>query len=470
MTVKKRLILNLFEMNCVSHITHGLWRLPDNNRERHNDIEYWAELAQLLESGGFDAVFLADVVGTYDVFRGSADTSIREGLQIPNNDPSLVVPAMAAVTQHLGFGVTFSTTYEPPFAWARRLSTLDHLTKGRVGWNIVTSYLPNAARNFGLDGVVEHDTRFEIAEEYLNVLYKLWEGSWDDDAIVADRENNVFADPAKIRPIDHDGTYFKVEGPHLPSPSRQRTPVLFTATASGAGTKFAGKHAEVVFTGGPNTAFLQQTIANIRAAAVAAGRREEDVRFITTAGVIVGRTEGEAAAKLAQFERLTSPEGYLAHASLPFDPTRFAPETKLKDVTDSDGGIGRWRAFDPEQTVGEFLAGFGDLSRHPLFVVGTPEVVADAIEGWLDDVGIDGINLLQYHSHDTAKDFIELVVPVLRDRGRLRAEYDPDESLRDRIFGAGDRLPDRHYGTRYRGGAHLPITEQITEQRTALSA
>ncbi|MBV9446613.1 MAG: LLM class flavin-dependent oxidoreductase [Streptosporangiaceae bacterium] len=454
----KRLILNLFEMNCVSHITHGLWRLPDNNRERHNDIEYWIELARLLEDGGFDAVFLADVIGTYDVFRGSADTSIRQGLQIPNNDPSLVVPAMAAVTRHLGFGITFSTTYEPPFAWARRLSTLDHLTKGRVGWNIVTSYLPNAARNFGLDGEVEHDTRFEIADEYLDVLYKLWEGSWDDDAIIADRENNVFADPARIRPIDHDGKYFKVEGPHLPSPSRQRTPVLFTATASGAGTKFAGQHAEVVFTGGPHTDFIKRTISNIREAAVEAGRRPEDVKFVTIAGVIVGRTDAEAKAKLAEFERLTSPEGYLAHAGLPFDPTAFPPEAKLKEVTSTDGGIGRWRAFDPEQTVGEFLAGFGDLSRHPLFAVGTPEVVADAIERWLDDVGIDGINLLQYHSYDTARDFIELVVPVLRDRGRLRGSYDPDESLRDRIFGAGDRLPDRHQGARYRGGAHLPVT------------
>ena len=458
MTAKTRLILNLFEMNCVSHITHGLWRLPGNNRERHNDIEYWIELARLLESGGFDAVFLADVIGTYDVFRGSADTSIREGLQIPNNDPSLVVPAMAAVTRHLGFGITFSTTYEPPFAWARRLSTLDHLTKGRVGWNIVTSYLPNAARNFGHDGEVEHDRRYEIADEYLDVLYKLWEGSWDDDAIVTDRENNVFADPAKIRAICHEGTYYKVEGPHLPSPSRQRTPVLFSATASGAGTRFAGKHSEVVFTGGPDAAFLHKTIAGIREAAVAAGRRADDVKFITTAGIIVGRTKAEAAAKLADYERLTSPEGYLAHASLTFDPTAFAPQTRLREVAACDGGIGRWRSFDPDQTVAEFLAGFGDLSRHPLFTVGTPEVVADAIEDWLDNVGVDGINLLQYHSYDTARDFIELVVPVLRDRGRLRAAYDENESLRDRIFGAGDRLPDRHPATRYRGGAHLPVT------------
>ncbi|GID90906.1 LLM class flavin-dependent oxidoreductase [Amorphoplanes digitatis] len=458
MSTKKRLILNLFEMNCVSHITHGLWRLPGNNRERFNDIEYWTELAVLLDEGGFDAVFLADVVGTYDVFRGSAATAIREGLQIPNNDPASVVPAMAAVTRHLGFGITFSTTYEPPFAWARRASTLDHLTKGRVGWNIVTSYLPNAARNFGHDGEVEHDKRFEIADEYLDVLYKLWEGSWDDDAIVADREGNVFADASRIRPIHHEGQWFKVEGPHLPSPSRQRTPVLFTATASAAGTKFAGKHAEVVFTGGPTEESLRKTIAGIREAAVAAGRRAEDVRFVSIAGVIVAPTESEAKAKLAHYQELASRDGYLAHTSLPWDPTALPPEAKLKDVTDTEGGVGRWRVFDPEQTVGEFLGGFGDLGRQPLLAVGDPEQVADEIERWLDEVGLDGINLLQYHSPDTARDFIEYVVPVLRQRGRLRRDYDEHETLRDRIFGAGDRLPDRHHAARYRGGANLPVS------------
>ena len=218
MTERKRLVLNLFEMNCVSHITHGLWRLPDNNRERYNDIEYWIELAQLLEAGGFDAVFLADVVGTYDMFRGVADTAIRQGLQIPNNDPA---SSYRRWRRSPSTSASASPSRRPT---SRRspgragLSTLDHLTKGRVGWNIVTSYLPNAARNYGLEGEVEHDNRFERADEYLDVLYKLWEGSWDDDAIVADREHNVYADPAKIRPIDHDGTYFKVEGPHLPSP------------------------------------------------------------------------------------------------------------------------------------------------------------------------------------------------------------------------------------------------------------
>ncbi len=353
-------------MNCVSHITHGLWRLPDNNRERFNDIEYWTELAKLLESGGFDAVFLADVVGTYDTFRGSADTAIRQGLQIPNNDPSVVVPAMAAVTKHLGFGITFSTTYEPPFAWARRASTLDHLTKGRVGWNIVTSYLPNAARNHGLEGEVEHDNRFERADEYLDVLYKLWEGSWDDDAITADHENNVFADPAKIRPIFHDGTYFKVEGPHLPSPSRQRTPVLFTATQSAAGTAFAGKHAEVVFTGGPSEEFVKRTAASLKQAAVDAGRAPGDLKVITTAGVIVAPTEEEARAKLARFQELSDPEGYLAHAGLPWDPTAYPADLPVDQVPDlAEGRVGRFRQVEPGQTVGDFLAGFGDLAPAP---------------------------------------------------------------------------------------------------------
>lgn len=467
MSEKKRLVLNLFEMNCVSHITHGLWRLPDNNRERFNDIEYWVELARLLEAGGFDAVFLADVVGTYDTFRGSADTAIRQGLQIPNNDPSMVVPAMAAVTKHLGFGITFSTTYEPPFAWARRASTLDHLTKGRVGWNIVTSYLPNAARNHGLGDEVDHDNRFEIADEYLDVLYKLWEGSWDDDAIIADRENNVYADPAKIRAIHHEGTYFKVEGPHLPSPTRQRTPVLFTATQSAAGTAFAGKHAEIVFTGGPSEDFVKRTVASLKQAAVDAGRAVGDLKVITIAGVIVAPTEEEARAKLATFQELSDPEGYLAHAGLPWDPTAYPADLPVTEVPDlAAGRAGRFRQVDADQTVGDFLAGFGDLARHPLFAVGTPDQVADEIERWLDVLDIDGINLLQYHSYDTAKDFIELVVPVLRDRGRLRSSYDESETLRDRIFGAGDRLPDRHFGTRYRGGAHLPVTEPASTSET----
>ena len=231
------------------------------------------ELAQILEHGGFDGVFLADVIGAYDVFRGGPETALREGLQSPNLDPLLVIPAMAAVTERLGFGVTFSTTYEPPFAFARRMSTLDHLTKGRVGWNVVTSYLPNAAHNFGLDGEVPHDLRYQYADEYLDVLYKLWEGSWDDDAVVADRENKIYTDPSKVRYINHVGERHRVSGPHIVHPSRQRTPVIFQATGSPAGIEFAGRHAEVVFTGGRTSEEFQRNADGMRDAAERHGRR-----------------------------------------------------------------------------------------------------------------------------------------------------------------------------------------------------
>ncbi|WEO77188.1 LLM class flavin-dependent oxidoreductase [Cryobacterium sp. SO2] len=460
MSSPKRLILNLFEMNCVSHITHGLWRLPDNNRHRFNDIEYWTELAKLLEAGGFDAVFLADVVGAYDVFRNGPETALREGLQIPSNDPLLVIPAMAAVTKHLGFGVTFSTSYEPPFAFARRMSTLDHLTKGRVGWNIVTSYLPNAARNFGLDGEIPHDLRYEIADEYLDVLYKLWEGSWDDDAVIRDTENNVYSDPGKVRYINHVGEHFSVAGPHLSEPSRQRTPVLFQATASKAGIDFAGRHSEVVFTGGPTAAKVLGGIQAMREAAVRNGRGAEDIKFIVQAGIVVGRTEEEAEEKLRAYRELASVEGRLAHASLPFDPTAHEPGTTVREALAAEGKQDvPGAAYLPlDQTVGEFLANIEESWDELFFVCGTPTTVADAIESWLDDVGIDGINLRQYHSFGTAQDFIELVVPELRARGRLRDAYVDGETLRERIFGGSPRLQEPHLATRYRGGANLART------------
>ena len=159
-TARKQLHVNLFEMNCVGHISHGLWVHPRNTRHRFNELSFWTELAQVLEDGCFDAVFLADVIGTYDGFRGGPQTALREAVQIPDNDPLSVISAMAVATEHLGFAATFSTTYEPPFAFARRMSTLDHLTAGRVAWNVVTSYLPNAARNFGLPDEIDHDLRY----------------------------------------------------------------------------------------------------------------------------------------------------------------------------------------------------------------------------------------------------------------------------------------------------------------------
>ena len=459
----KRLHVNLFEMNCVSHIMHGMWVHPDNNRHRFNDLDFWVELAQLVEHGTLDAVFLADVIGTYDRFRGGPQTSLREAMQIPSNDPLLVIPAMAAVTRHLGFGATFSTTYEPPFAFARRMSTLDHLTRGRVGWNIVTSYLPNAARNFGHAGEVAHDHRYEIADEYMDVLYKLWEGSWDDDAVVQDRARRVYTDPARVRAIDHAGEHYRVAGPHLCQPSPQRTPLLFQASGSPAGLEFAARHAEVLFIGGHTQAAVRANIARTRERLAAHGRGPEAVKFLVMAGIVVGRTDAEVADKLRAYRALVSAEGALAHSLSAVDLPAFAPDLLIGELIarGEPGAETLLRRFRPEQTVGEALAQMAGLHEDRFFVAGTPDVVADQIEAWLDEDGIDGINLRQYLTFETVRDFIELVVPELRRRGRFRTSYTDGETLRERLFGAGHaRLPARHFGARYRDPAALHAPAQ----------
>lgn len=453
----KQLHVNLFEMNCVSHIVHGQWIDPTNNRHRFNDIEYWKEVAQLCEYGAFDAIFLADVVGAYDRFRNGPETALREGMQIPANDPLMVIPAMAAVTDNLGFGATFSTTYEPPFAFARRMSTLDHLTKGRVGWNIVTSYLKNAAENFGHEEEVAHDRRYEIADEYLDVLYKLWEGSWDDDAVIVDRERRIYTDPSKVRYIHHRGEHFRVAGPHLSQPSLQRTPVLFQATGSPAGMEFAGRHAEVVFTGGLTTEAVRRNIANMRAKAAEHGRDPAGIKFIVQGGIVTGRSDLEVTDKLERYRRQMSVEARLAHSQSAIDYLAHPRHALVADIQVNDD---RWNhQIDRSrsgQTVGEVIDQMAGFNEDRFFVAGTPSTVADEIEQWLDIDGIDGINLRQYHSFDTARDFVELIVPELRSRGRYRESYNDGETLRERIFGAGRaRLPSEHFGSRYRDPALL---------------
>ena len=170
--------LNAFDMNCVAHQSPGLWRHPDDQAWRYKDLSYWTDLAKLLERGHFDGLFIADVLGIYDVYGGNRNATVREATQIPVNDPILLTSAMAHVTEELGFGITASISFEHPYPFARRMSTLDHLTDGRVGWNVVTSYLDSGAKNLGQVAQLTHDNRYDIADEYLEVCYKLWEGSW----------------------------------------------------------------------------------------------------------------------------------------------------------------------------------------------------------------------------------------------------------------------------------------------------
>ena len=183
--------LNAFDMHCVGHIQQGMWTHPRDQSHRYAELHYWVDYARTLERGLFDGIFFADVLGVYDVFGGSADAALRGAVQVPVNDPTLLIPAMAAVTQHLGFGVTANLIYEQPFLFARRMSTLDHLTGGRIGWNSVTGYLDSGARAIGMEGQVAHDDRYDLADEYMALVYKLWEGSWDDDAVVADSTRGI---------------------------------------------------------------------------------------------------------------------------------------------------------------------------------------------------------------------------------------------------------------------------------------
>ena len=197
--------LNAFDMNCIGHQSPGLWTHPDDRADSYNTLEYWTDLARTLERGKFDALFLADVLGIYDVYNGSPRTALEHAVQVPVNDPLMVIPPMAMVTEHLGFGVTCALSYELPYPFARRMSTLDHLTKGRIGWNIVTGYLDSAARGMGMAQQVAHDDRYDVAEDYMQATYKLWEGSWEDGAVLRDRKGRRFADPDKIHRILHEG-------------------------------------------------------------------------------------------------------------------------------------------------------------------------------------------------------------------------------------------------------------------------
>ncbi|WP_354677683.1 LLM class flavin-dependent oxidoreductase [Cupriavidus plantarum] len=447
---RKQILLNAFNMNCVGHINHGLWTHPRDRSTEYNTLDYWIDQARILERGLFDGLFIADIVGVYDVYGGNVDVTLRESIQLPVNDPLLLVSAMAAATKHLGFGVTVNLTYEAPYLLARRFSTLDHLTRGRVGWNVVTGYLDSAARAMGLDGQIAHDERYDRADEYLEVLYKLWEGSWQDDAVRRDKTARVFADPARVHRVSHHGQYYDVEGYHLAEPSAQRTPVLFQAGSSGRGQRFAARHAECVFISPPGKEAARKTVSALREQLVASGRRADDVKVFAGAAVVVGRTEAEARALHAEYRDYASREAGLAHfaASTGIDFAKHG----LDDPIDYAGGnaieSARRTAEQHGWTRRKLLDLFELGGRYPA-IVGDPSQVADALESWIDETGIDGFNLSRTVVPESYTHFVDLVVPELQNRGRYKTAY-AEGSLRHKLFGEGDRLPSRHAAAAFR--------------------
>jgi long-chain alkane monooxygenase len=452
--VTREIRLNAFEMNCVGHQSPGMWRHPRDRSWQYKDLAYWTDLARLLELGKFDGVFIADVLGVYDVLNRNIDAALRDAAQVPVNDPLQLVPVMASVTDHLGFGLTASVSFEHPYTFARRLSTLDHLSKGRAGWNIVTSYLDSGARNVGLSGQTGHDERYDIADEYLEVCYKLWEGSWEDGAVLRDRERGVFTDPAKVHPIKHEGRYFKVPGVHLCEPSPQRTPLLYQAGSSGRGKQFAGRHAECAFVAAPSKPALKKAVASIRSAAAAAGRDPYSVKIFNMQTAIVDATDAKAQAKCADYRGFFSREGALALLSgwknCDFGAYDFdAPlaDIKADSVRSSleaysmiEGG-GVRTVHELADWVG--IGGFGPL------LVGGPSTVADLLQEWVEETDVDGFNLTYAVAHETFADIVEHLVPELQRRGAYKHDYAPG-TLREKLFGRGARLADDHPASHYR--------------------
>jgi long-chain alkane monooxygenase len=452
MTQTRRLRFNAFAMNCVSHIHHGQWVRSDTRQVDYNRLDAWVELARLLERGKFDALFLADVIGTYDSYGGNRDAAVEEGLQIPVNDPSLLIPAMAHATSDLGFAFTASVLQEHPFSFARRVSTLDHLTEGRVGWNIVTSYLNNAARNLGYGSLPVHKDRYRRAEEYVQVLYKLLEGSWEDDAVVRDVERGVYADPTKVHDIDHVGEFYDVVGPHLSEPSPQRTPLLFQAGASSHGREFAARNAEAIFIAGRTPDGARAHVEDVRALAGAVGRNPDDILFFQGLSFVVGGTEEEARRKASEIDEYTSDRGYAAHmaGNLGADPSQFDLDAPISEIAGQATVQGLIRSLiesapDKSWTLGDLLRYTSDLR-----VVGTPEQIADELERWAD-AGVDGINVMYYTTPGSFLDFIDGVTPVLQARGLQQREYRPG-TLREKVTDgdSGPLLNARHPGARIR--------------------
>ncbi len=450
--MSKVIRFNAFEMNCVGHQSPGMWSHPRDRSAQYKDLDYWTDLAQILERGFFDGIFIADVIGYYDVYKGSNYHALHQAAQIPVNDPLQLVAPIAMATKHLGIGITASTSFEHPYTFARRLSTADHHTKGRVGWNIVTSYLESGAKNISEGGLRRHANRYEVAAEYVEVLYKLFEGSWEDDAVVRDREHRIFTRPEKVHEIGHKGKYFEVPGYHLCEPSPQRTPVLYQAGASGPGKAFAAEHAECVFVAAPTQTVLKDYVSDVRSRAAAAGRDPHKLLIYNLVTVIVDETDAKAQAKFDEYRRYTSYDGSLVFMSgwTGIDFGQYAPNDLVRKVESNAivsaiehlaGGTKAW-------TIDELAAWGGIGGLGPVFV-GSAQTVADTLQTWVDETGVDGFNLAYAVAHETFEDIVSWLVPELQRRGVYRTAYSPG-TLREQLFGDGPRLPPEHPAARFR--------------------
>jgi len=445
-----------FNFNGPAHLSSGLWRHPLDRGHEYKSLSYWIEYAKMLESACFDGIFFADNVGYHDLYKGNVDGALKDAAQIPANDPAYLIPAMAAVTKHLGFGITSSTAYDHPYQTARKFATLDHLTGGRIGWNVVTSYAASAARNIGNGAELpSHAERYARAEEFIEVMLKLLEGSWEDGSAVVDKANGVYIDPTKVHKINHKGAHFTVPGIALCEPSPQRTPVIFQAGGSPQGVAMAAASAEAVFLNSVSKAGLKKQVDTLREKAKALGRNPAHVATVQLLTVIVAATDAEAQERYEHYQSLVDYEGAMARYSgwAGLDMSTFDPDVPFKHVQTKAGQlmVDMFSKMDPnKEWTPRMIAEYLGVGGTGPVIVGGPGKVAEELQSWVEDTGISGFNLAHGVEFEDMKNFVQHAVPELQNRGLMRTTYD-GSTLRESLFGQGmARLPADHPGAAYR--------------------
>ncbi len=424
---KKMHLLGFVQHGVINHAS-TMWAHPQDKVGYHwSRPEYWRDLGRIMERGKFDAMFIADELAPYTTYGGSSDATIKYAGQCPVHAPETVVPIIGAYTKHLGIGITLSTSFVPPYMMARHLSSLDHLTGGRVGWNIVTSYSKSEFQAMGLDNLTPRDQRYEVVEEYMQLCYQLWD-SWQDDAVLYDRASGVFADPSKVREIDFKGKYFRSKGRFFVAPSPQRRPVLWQAGSSDQGRSFASKHAESVFGIFPTPKTMRAYADDIRSRATNHGRDPGTLKLIYGLQTVIDRDHNRAVDKYEEFKERIQLGSALAimsgHTGVDF--SQYDLDDKLEDV-DAQGIRGLFDAIldakDGEPVTVREAAQIYGMSIGAPVAVGTPAEVADQMEHYLDEGGCDGFMMLATNVPGCFIDQAELLVPELQRRGRFRHDY-----------------------------------------------
>lgn len=459
---KKRIVLGVFEAGSPQVGGTISWSHERSQNGDYRDIDYWIGMAKMLDDADFDFLFFAGGSFGYASRKGElSDVLVRAGMSF-GIDGAYLIPALAVHTERLGFVVTTTTGADHPLHTVRKYSTLDHVTRGRIGWNIVTGASQNTmAAMLGHAAMVPHDERYRAADEYVDVAFKFWEGGNDDDVIVQDRATGVFADPAKVHPVAHDGTYYRSHGYHTLPPSPQRSPLLFQAGTSPAGRACAARNAECVFVQGSTVEKTAADIVDIRARAAQRGRDPEGIKVLAGVTIVVAETSAEATRLRREFDEMQTDE-LAAHyyaGNTGVDLLEYDLDRPFADQFVADGLAGQMGTSNIERflrrpdgtapTPREILDDLKGKGTRGFAITGDPVEVADAIEELLDATDLDGIMLEAVFNTASMADFIRLVQPELRRRGRL-APAPQGVTFRERMLGAGPFIDDRHHAAEFR--------------------